>query len=327
MIVPDFWAEARVQQRHNGRQFTVRRFGWSDSSLADAERMANERALEALESIVRGSKQPRREPKVPYNGAEGVPIREEVLSRHGEEVVTRNSYGAECLNSPSAFFVDVDHDSPLTFAMLVLAYGLLFVPAILTAAHWRSLTLGLFLSLGGLFLAAPVARACRRLLTALTGGPLNQLLRRIERFAAAQPTPWSVRVYKSPGGFRLLVTHRPFDTGDPVVQAFFKAVRADPLYARMCARQRCFRARLTPKPWRIGMTARLRPRPGVWPVKPDAIQSRIEWVISYNTAAAPYASCTFLCGIGPSYVHQRIQPVLDLHDLRTSAHRHGAPIA
>ena len=33
----------------------------------------------------------RREPKVAYNGALGVPIREEVLSRHNNAVITRNS--------------------------------------------------------------------------------------------------------------------------------------------------------------------------------------------------------------------------------------------
>lgn len=28
MIVPEYWAEARQQVRHKGRQVTVRRFGW-----------------------------------------------------------------------------------------------------------------------------------------------------------------------------------------------------------------------------------------------------------------------------------------------------------
>jgi hypothetical protein len=38
---------------------------------------------------------------MPYNGAAGVPIREEIVGRHGETVITRNSYGARCLNMPN----------------------------------------------------------------------------------------------------------------------------------------------------------------------------------------------------------------------------------
>jgi hypothetical protein len=48
MIVPDHWAEARCQHRAPGKQITVRRFGWSVTSAEDAQRMAGERASEAL---------------------------------------------------------------------------------------------------------------------------------------------------------------------------------------------------------------------------------------------------------------------------------------
>ena len=40
MIVPKFWAEGRIRERVQGRQVTVRRFGWSDASQADAQAMA-----------------------------------------------------------------------------------------------------------------------------------------------------------------------------------------------------------------------------------------------------------------------------------------------
>ena len=78
----------------------VRRFGWSDNSQDAAQVNADERAQEALQRLLSGEKLPRREPKVPYNGGEGVPIREEIVSRHGETIITRNSYEARCLNTP-----------------------------------------------------------------------------------------------------------------------------------------------------------------------------------------------------------------------------------
>src|ERR1700743_1406360 len=97
MIVPDYWAEARRQHRTVNGQITVRRFAWSLTDEADAQVMAGQRADEALQRLLSGEKLDRRERKVAYNGAVGVPIREEVLSRHGEEVITRNAYGARCL--------------------------------------------------------------------------------------------------------------------------------------------------------------------------------------------------------------------------------------
>ena len=108
MIVPTYWAESRLRRRTHARQVTVRRFGWSDVSQADAQANADERAQEALDRLRSGEKLPRREPKVAYNGAIGVPIREEIVERHGETVVTRNSYGALCLNTPNVLFADVD---------------------------------------------------------------------------------------------------------------------------------------------------------------------------------------------------------------------------
>lgn len=110
MIVPQYWAEARVQQLEP-RQITVRRSGWSDISQEEAQAHAEARAREALERIASGEALSRREPRVPYNGAEGVPIREEILERHGETIITRNVYGARCLNTPDVAFADVDQNT------------------------------------------------------------------------------------------------------------------------------------------------------------------------------------------------------------------------
>lgn len=101
MIVPSFWAEARRHIRRGNRQITVRRWGWSDTSEADAQAMAEARAEEALALAQTDNTLERRERKVAYNGAQGVPIREEVLERHGDTVITRNAYGAKCLNTPT----------------------------------------------------------------------------------------------------------------------------------------------------------------------------------------------------------------------------------
>ena len=93
--------------------------------------------------------------------------------------------------------------------------------------------------------------------------------KRIARFVASHPG-WAVRVYRTPSGLRAMATHQRFAPNDPAVTAFFDAVGADPVYVRMCINQQCFRARLTPKPWRIGISAHMKPRPGVWPARAGA---------------------------------------------------------
>ena len=76
------------------------------------------------------------------------------------------------------------------------------------------------------------------------GGPEAWANARVEAFATAHPD-WCLRQYRTPAGFRLLVMHRPFDPSEPEVEACFNALKTDPLYALMCVRQHCFRARVT----------------------------------------------------------------------------------
>src|SRR3954462_14928611 len=128
MIVPQYWGEARVRGRAKGRQVTVRRWGWSDESADLAQAHADVRAKDALERILGGEDLPRRETRVAYNGADGVPIREEIVSRHGDAVVTRNAYGARCLNTPNVLFADVDFPTdypfPVGCVILLVLLGL-----------------------------------------------------------------------------------------------------------------------------------------------------------------------------------------------------------
>jgi hypothetical protein len=265
MIVPDYWAEARRQHKAAGKQVTVRRFGWSTTSELDAMANAQARADEALSRLVAGEKIDKREPKVPYNGAFGVPIREEVLARHGEQVITRNSYGAHCLNSPNALFADIDFEPEQSAKRTSLAFALLSVVAIaigLVFKNW-SITLGaLFVSL---FVAAPLARQFERRQVAARGGVENIARAKIVAFVSRNPL-WNLRLYRTPAGYRILATHQSFEADSSEAQHFFKEVSADPIYVQMCINQRCFRARLTAKPWRIGVSTHMRPRPGVPPM-------------------------------------------------------------
>ena len=157
------------------------------------------------------------------------------------------------------------------------------------------------------------------------GGPERAARRRIDRFVENHPG-WNLRVYRTPAGFRVLVTHQTFEPSDPVVAGFFQALRVDPVYARMCLNQQCFRARVSAKPWRIGVRAHMRPRPGVWPVSAEQMPKRNAWIESYETAARKYAACEFVEVLGSGITHPEVRRVQELHDELCSATR-SLPIA
>jgi hypothetical protein len=320
MIVPQFWAEAR---RHRDRapgctQITVRRFGWSDVNQADAQAMAEQRAQAAFQQVVSGEKLPRREPKVAYNGAQGVPIREEVLERHGDVVITRNAYGARCLNTPDVLFADIDFNEELGCRAIVVWGVVLLVGAIAGGVWLKSGAVGVLLALLALICAYPVAALLRKIAIACRGGAERAARGKIEAYVGRHPE-WNLRLYRTPAGFRLLATHAVFAPDDPSVTKFFSALGVDRVYAAMCRNQHCFRARVSPKPWRVGVMDHIRPRPGVWPVKPEHLGTRRSWIQNYEDAAARFAACRFVETFGSGPAHPKADAVRILHDRLSQA--------
>lgn len=325
MIIPRFWAEARIQERSGDRQITVRRFGWSDADQEEAQSHAQSRAREAFDRAAAGGEILRREPRAAYNGADGVPIREEILSRHGNTVITRNGYGAQCLNTPDVFFADID------FAAAMPLRGCFVVTLLMVAGAavlgWAKGSAQLAAGLGLLSLiAGPVLIwLLQKTTVRLQGGLESMAVKRVHRFAAAHPD-WRIRLYRTPAGLRVLAVHRTFDPASEEVAATFAAMGTDDVYARMCLRQRCFRARVTPKPWRAGMSGRARIPGGIWPVNPEFEPQRADWVAEYDALSEGYAACRFLEEIGGAPAHPAALAVQDLHDSLCRA-ASGLPLA
>jgi hypothetical protein len=319
MIVPTFWAEGRIQHKAARRQVTVRRFGWSDESQADAQANADARAREALDRILSGEKLPRRDPKRAYNGAVGVPIREEIVGRHAEIVLTRNSYGALCLNTPNVLFADIDlADEPST-GLVTLVFAILLAAAVTAGLVTRLWLLAVVGAVVALFVSYAIGLRLKRWLDRRSGGALQRAKSRITSFLSNHPE-WHLRLYETPNGLRLLAMHAVFDPADPIVPEFFRAVGADPIYTQMCLRQHCFRARVSPKPWRIGIEQHLRPRPGVWPIQHDRLPERRRWIADYERAAASFASCRYLESLGSPTIHPTAADVQRIHDDLCQAH-------
>jgi hypothetical protein len=205
------------------------------------------------------------------------PLREEVVEAIGgsagreSAIITRNAYGALILNTARAMFIDIDFDT-----------------------QERS---GPFLSLGK-----------------LTGkGAPSQLTKQLERIEAwaRQHPQWSMRVYRTFGGLRGLITNELFEPADPSSIEVLKSLNSDPLYVRLCRAQECFRARLTPKPWRCGIAAP--PSRYPWPTSSAEITQR-QWERNYEYATNRYTTCQLVKEIGSQSMHPEVARIVAVHD-------------
>jgi hypothetical protein len=70
-----------------------------------------------------------------------------------------------------------------------------------------------------------------------------------EGFAFADQT---YHIYRTHGGCRVICTSRPFPWEEDgfLATQLMEAIGTDPRYIALCRQQKCYRARLTPKPWR-----------------------------------------------------------------------------
>ncbi|ENW08443.1 hypothetical protein [Acinetobacter beijerinckii] len=310
MIIPKYWAEAKTKTKFEARQYTIKRFGWSDASLEAAQQHAEQRVLEAIEQLKTDQKIRRIDHKVAYNGAGGLPIREEIISQYDDVIITRNSYGALCLNTPDVLFADIDFvTQPQSNSYFIIFFVLLASSGFgaFYFSSWFIFSIGFVLSL---LLTSTIAKRIFKFQQKRKGTPEQLALEKIRTFSSNYPT-WHLRVYRTPNGYRILVMHQIFEPRGVQVQSFFKTIYADPYYDLMCQNQNCFRARISPKPWRIGVE---RLRQGIWPIPNERLALRENWVREYQRKAEDYASCRFVEQFGSQMVHPKAKRVQSIHD-------------
>ena len=142
------------------------------------------------------------------------------------------------------------------------------------------------------------------------GETQESAMAKIETWSRNRPE-WGWRIYRTRAGLRLLATHGQVEAGSPEVDEIFDALGADPLYRKLCQTQKCYRARLTPKPWRCGVFS----KPTRWPWL-DARQEKLfqRWETTYQSFSFNWATCALLSRIGNADVHPEVQPILKIHD-------------
>lgn len=319
MIIPRYWAESKMTVALDGKTQTYRRYGWSNDSEVDARLSAQQRVEDAVLRAKAGEQVRRVDHKVAYNGAEGLPIREEVIKTFDDSVLSRNSYGALCLNTPDVVFADVDVITQPNYLPYVFGYIALLVGAVVGASlalpelnSWL-VVVAMVVFLG--IVEALKSYAARN----WRASPAGKALKKIRAFSKANPD-WRLRVYRTPHGYRVLVMHACFSPSSPEVQRFFSEVGTDPYYVKMCNNQQCFRARVSPKPWRIGL-GRVDSGSGVWPIKAERMLSREKWVRQYEQESRGFASCAYIESLGANKLDSKAERIRAIHDEYSQAGR------
>jgi hypothetical protein len=136
------------------------------------------------------------------------------------------------------------------------------------------------------------------------------------RVVLASETGQGFRIYRTAAGFRVLATSHPFEPECDDAQRLMKSVGSDWHFSRLCASQNCFRARLTPKPWRCGVSRPPNPYP-----RYSGEQQRCfdAWLAEYEHACHDRATCQFLEHVGLTPVHKQVSPIVEFHDRHTRA--------
>ncbi|NLF08149.1 MAG: hypothetical protein GX594_09250 [Pirellulaceae bacterium] len=279
MKIPAYWSKATATETdRKGKECSFTCWRSSEISESDARESALAAAKRALQRFLAGGEPPGR-----YSYGE-TPLREEVVQRlnDGEgkpfAAVTRNSYGVLVLNTARAMFIDLDFPLATVGESLKHVFVRLFNNSALSPEERRA----------------------------------QETLERLKSFVSAR-RGWSVRVYRTCAGLRCLVTHDLFDPASDETMDHLRSVGADPLYVRLCKAQECFRARLTPKPWRC-RADRISVK---WPRDADEQKQFEAWLAGYDSRAAGYSTCHFLGASGGDAVHPEVAKLIELHDAFT----------
>ncbi len=287
MIVPRYWVRDKQPFPDPLINDTVGCWGWSETSEAEAR----ERSQQATGRLVAWLQQ-LNEGKNPdhwlasWYGYDARPAREEVVEEFRDDagetaaMVTRNSYGCLVLNTRDLVFVDADiPPQPTSDGSLV---GMI----------------------KGLFGRTPTK----------DGTPLPsqeaQLKQRILAWADDRPNI-ALRLYRTAAGFRGMITNRAINAAHAEAESLLDSLPTDPLYRMLCKSQQCYRARLTPKPWRVGV----RPPRQRFPWANATVEQAFRaWQRGYEDASSGFATCQLVEQRGPDEVLPELAPLVELHD-------------
>ena len=266
--------------RPDGGRLQVLARGWSNQSIEDAHQLGRQIAARLAGALASGQIERGR-----YLYGQR-PLPEPILREFANAdanpagVVSRNCYGAVVLNTRDLMFVDIDRDDQ---------------PAP-----------------GGGLLSSVISLFRQPEL--IPSQPASKVVAEVQR--VAESNHLSARVYKTAAGYRAIITNHRYEPGSSTSEALLNQFSSDPLYIRLCKMQESFRARLSPKPWRCGLST----PPVSFPFTTPQEQAKFQdWQRRYSDAAAKYATCRYLTSIGGVRIDPAFEELIQYHDQETKA--------
>lgn len=225
-------------------------------------------------------------------------VEEEVVQElSGIGVVTRNRYAALVLNSANVMFVDWDVDPRVNTEAIPQPKGFF--------ARVRQAVKG--------YSEEELKEASRIL--------KRDLETRIRELAT--DIGLGLRLYETHSGLRGIVTSTLLDPTNETSKELLEYLGSDKLYARLCRIQGTYRARLTPKFWRVGIRETpflVRHRSGFTP------SLRPGWGQQYERICDGFAVCRLITSIGNQAQDDTIIRTIAYHESMTKAND-ASPLA
>lgn len=139
-----------------------------------------------------------------------------------------------------------------------------------------------------------------------TRSPKEQIFEMVRNLTATRYKDYGFRTYETFQGARVIVLGGNFDPRSSETKRMMDEFNCDPLYTTLCNKQGCFRARLTPKPYRIKM----KPYKVNFPA--ESVDPEFQrWLTDYERESRNFSVCKFIEQIG---TRQPINDVVQLHD-------------
>lgn len=118
------------------------------------------------------------------------------------------------------------------------------------------------------------------------------------------------RIYRTANGLRVILMDKEYSGMTPELDTLMRNFGADPLYVMICTKQNTFRARLTPKPERMGLL-RLHEYYNDSDAALDETK-RLKYIDNFTSACKIYSTCRLLY----SFINKEspLMDILNEHD-------------
>jgi hypothetical protein len=139
----------------------------------------------------------------------------------------------------------------------------------------------------------------------------------------------NTNLYRTKKGLRLIISGQYEWNLEDAIDVMGH-IDADPIYTMLCAQQNCYRARLTPKPARIGLRSvrsfqlNKEGLGGEFARGEEVVKRDLD---AYYLAARGYRTCILIQRLGGHKELDEFQELLRIHDKKTGVHLHGYPLA